>query len=365
LFRPKTAEVPEEELPKLALSDGSAPIEEKAAPPEHREEALYVEDSGLQPFPDHIEESSRPRVSLFVGSALLALVLAAGVTYAMRLSEKPVAMPPITAADPGPAKIVPSAAPADNDQQKKLTHDRLDGAHNEDQSKLVTPGNLEVAEVPASPGGDNNRVSRVIAPAGPGFDLRTSISDALPSADRPVTDVAAESDDNGHSPTKAGTLVVGSVVGSKTAAEADAGKLFPLASPVLPPPATPPADTGAASPSAHAPSGLTQMDAVINGNGSPIPINADPLGINGGDKAAADASAGAVPKRGRSPEPVGVAMSGATPAPNNGAAAADSASAVPAAPTRVPIPPIRPVFPNNAGRPLPSLPAVASSGDVY
>jgi hypothetical protein len=110
------------------------------------------------------------------------------------------------------------------------------------------------------------------------------------------------------------------------------------------------------------------MDAALNGKGVPIPINTDPLGINGGDKAAADASAGAVPKRGRSPEPVGVSMndrSGTTPASYSGVAAADDASAMPASPARVPIPLLRPVFPNKAGKPLSTVPAIASSGDVY
>jgi hypothetical protein len=114
------------------------------------------------------------------------------------------------------------------------------------------------------------------------------------------------------------------------------------------------------------------MDAVINGKGLPIPIDADPLGINGDDKAAADASAGAVPRQGRSPEPVGVALSGpsgATPVPNNGASAVDDASAMPAAAARVPIPLAKPVvLPRKTGNPLPTVPVVppvASSGDVY
>ena len=99
-------------------------------------------------------------------------------------------------------------------------------------------------------------------------------------------------------------------------------------------------------------------------------INADPLAINrGGEKAAVDASADAAPARGRSPEPVGVSMtdaSGAATASDNGAAAAADASAVPAAPVRVPLPPTKPaVFPNKAGKLLPTPPAVASSGDLY
>jgi hypothetical protein len=58
---------------------------------------------------------------------MFAVVLAAGMTYAIVRSERPVVMPPIVSPDPGPAKVVPSGALADIDQQKKLTNDRVDG----------------------------------------------------------------------------------------------------------------------------------------------------------------------------------------------------------------------------------------------
>ena len=110
------------------------------------------------------------------------------------------------------------------------------------------------------------------------------------------------------------------VVGSKAASDDDAGKLPPGASLAVPPSATP-------------------------------------------------AAVGAVPKRGRSPETVGVSVSdasGAAPASDNGAAVADDASPVPAAPARVPIPRPKPVVvPDEAGKLLPTPPAVASPGDLY
>ena len=150
------------------------------------------------------------------------------------------------------------------------------------------------------------------------------------------------------------------VVGSKATSDDGAGKLSPGASPAVPPSATPAAD-GAADASSDAPSGEKQMDPVINGKGSPIPINADPLALNGGGgKAAAD---GATPARRRSPEPASVSVSdtsNAAAASDNGAAAADDGSAVPAAPARVPIPRARPiVLPHKAGKVLPDNPAVA------
>ena len=338
-------------------------MEERAAPPENLDAlALYAEDDGeLPPLADEVEDFSkfRPRRDLFVGGALLAVVLATGVTYAMVQSEKSVAMPPIIAADP--AKIVPAATPADNDQQKKLIHDYVDGAQSADRTKLVTPGSEKVAEVPAS-SGDHNPISRVTEPAGPGFDPPAKADDTV-SADPPVTDLAAGGGESGQiSPKGTRALAVGPempVVGSKATSDDGAGKLSPGASPAVPPSATP-AAAGAADASSDAPSGEKQMDAVINGKGSPIPINADPLALNGGGgKAAAD---GATPARRRSPEPASVSVSdtsNAAAASDNGAAAADDGSAVPAAQVRVPIPRARPiVLPDKAGKVLPDNPAV-------
>jgi hypothetical protein len=111
------------------------------------------------------------------------------------------------------------------------------------------------------------------------------------------------------------------------------------------------------------------MDAIINNEGLSIPVNVDPLATGGGaSKAAADASAAALPTRGPSPEPVGVSAGdagGAAPASDKGTAVADDASAVPTAPTRVPIPRPKPTIPDKASEPLPTPPAAAPSGDLY
>ena len=96
------------------------------------------------------------------------------------------------------------------------------------------------------------------------------------------------------------------------------------------------------------------MDDVINGRGVPIPVNVDPLGVNGGgNKSAADKAAGAAPVRGRLPEPGSVSASAAgaaAPATDNDATGADGASAG-RAPARVPIPPTKPVVPKKASGP--------------
>src|SRR5437763_17071494 len=109
-------------------------------------------------------------------------------------SEKTVAMPPTSAADP--AKIVPAATPADNDQQKKLIHARVDAAQSADQTKPVTLGAEKVAEVPAS-SGDHNPIARVTEPAGPGFDPPAKADDTV-SADPQVTDLAPEGGESGQ-----------------------------------------------------------------------------------------------------------------------------------------------------------------------
>ena len=142
---------------------------------------------------------------------MLAVVLAAGLTYVMIQSENPVAMPPIIAADP--AKIVPAAVPADTDDK--------------------------VAAAPAPSGDASNPISRVVEPTGVGFDPLAKAGDAPASADRAATDVVTGGDDSGQiSPKKARTLIVGPPmppVSSKAASDDDAGKLPLGASPAATP----------------------------------------------------------------------------------------------------------------------------------
>ena len=131
-----------------------------------------TQDGDLPPNHDELDKSeqARPGRGLFIGGALLAVVLSAGVAYVMMTSED---TPPIVAADARPAKVLP----ADDHQQKKLIYDRINAAHGADQTKLVPPGNVRVAAAPDSSGDDNNPISRVIAPGGPGFDPPTQVGD--------------------------------------------------------------------------------------------------------------------------------------------------------------------------------------------
>jgi hypothetical protein len=333
LFGPQTAELQSDELPKMAPSGGSALVDEGPVPPDDPDApAVYADDDGeLEPFHDDTLEFRlrRPRPSLLVGGALLAVVLAAVLTYVMVESEKSV---------------------------------RVDRGRSAEQTRLVAPGSGKVAEVPASPGNDNNPISRIIEPAGPGFDPPAKTSEAPGSTDRLATDAAAGGDNSAQ---KARTLILRPAM----PASDDGGK---PASGAGPPSATPAADAAAADTSSHASSGATQMDAVINGRGLPIAINPDPLGINGSAyKAAADSSAGGAPApKGlaeRAPAASASDASGAAPASDNGAAgAADASAAVLAAPARVPIPRGKPMaIPDKADKPLPPPPPVAFSGDLY
>jgi hypothetical protein len=98
------------------------------------------------------------------------------------------------------------------------------------------------------------------------------------------------------------------------------------------------------------------VDLVDHGKGLSIPVNADPSALNGGgDKAAADASAGAGPagaSRVPGDAPASDTADDASTS-DNGGAGVDDASAAFAAPAVVPIPPARPVH----------MPVVARPGD--
>jgi hypothetical protein len=171
LSRPEAAEPEEDESPKVGPFGDSTPVEARRFRRRTGRLVHYVEDGEPPPRSHEIEELNyrRPRRSLFVGGALLAVVLAAGLTYVMIQSENPVAMPPTDAADP--AKIVPAATPADTDDK--------------------------MAAAPAPSGDASNPISRVVEPTGVGSDPLAKAGDAPASADHPATDVATGGDDAG------------------------------------------------------------------------------------------------------------------------------------------------------------------------
>jgi hypothetical protein len=70
LFRPNAVEPQDDELPKVAASNGSASVDEEAVPPEDRDAlARYIEDGEPTSRPHEIEELShrRPRAASLWG----------------------------------------------------------------------------------------------------------------------------------------------------------------------------------------------------------------------------------------------------------------------------------------------------------
>jgi hypothetical protein len=287
----------------------------------------------------------------------------------MMRGERGGGAPPIITADATPAKIAPAVAPADNDEPNKLFHDRVDGADGASGTKLVTPGDEPVAAAPAAPADENNPISRVIEPGGPGFDPPSKPADAGAAAaaeaaggnDHPVTDAAAgDSGDNGQiAPKKVRTVVVRpdmTVVSSKAASADDAGKLPPGANP-----AVPPSDDGAAAADA---SGKAQADAGVDGGGkgAAAPVAADAAAGGNGRAAGGGAPPGSVPASG----------GGGGAAPDAGAAAsadggAGGGDAAPAA--KPPVPASKPAVvatrsftPTDPAQAKPGKAAAASGG---
>jgi hypothetical protein len=315
LFRPKAAKSQQDELTIMAFCDGAAVDDAYADEPLPHPDALalHAEDDGELPL---LRSHRRPSRCLFIGAVLVAAILAAGLTYMTARGERSVASSLITAAVAAPAKIVPAAVPANNDEQKKLIQDRVKGAQSLDQAKLVAACDNKVLVVPASSGDGNNPVS-VVDPAAHALDLPAKDGEVHASADHPATNVAGGGDDSGQtSPKKVRTFFVGPdvpVVASKTADDAGAGNLPAGVSPAVPP-SSAIFPVSAVDAGWDAASGETQMDAVINGKVSPIAVSADPLGIDGGaHKQVAAASAGAEAARGSSAEPGVSVFHGAYP----------------------------------------------------
>jgi hypothetical protein len=132
----------------------------------------YGDDAEVPPYPDDdLEVHGKRGVprSLVAIAGILALVLVGVLGFVMlRPGSGGTGTPPIISADAGPTKISPPEPPSSgDDQQNKLIYDRVDngaGSGTAD-TKLVTPGNEPIADVPATD--TNNPIARVILPGGP------------------------------------------------------------------------------------------------------------------------------------------------------------------------------------------------------
>jgi hypothetical protein len=383
-----------------ALPRGAAVLPPKAAAPELQGDGAPVEK-------DSDPEPRRPRRRLLVGGAFIAILLAAGAPFMIMRSGSSVTTPIVTA-DQTAAKIELAAVPTAHREQSKLVSDRVEGADGADKIKPVTPASDGIAASPASQGEGKSPLSQVdagIPPSDAGAELPPS----------PPVDPVANVDSNGASAkTEVGSVNHGSGLpipavadpsaikngDDKPAADASAGAA-PMAVAAPEPGDVPASDAArggasasdggepaprmplsgakadAADPVAEASPAKTEVDP---GKGLPIPVNADPSAIKGADdKLAVDASAAAAPA-GAAPTPGDVPISdtaGDASASDSGGPSLEDASAAPAAPVVVPLPPPRPadravasrsdgaVGAKKAGEPLPSPPAVASSGGAF
>lgn len=258
----------------------------------------FGDDAEVPPYPedDELEPLRRRGVprSLVVIVGILALVLVGVLGFVMlRPGASSDGAPPIIAADAGPTKIAPPVAPSNgnNDQQNKLIYDRVDSSSSgaaAPDSKLVTPGNQQIASVPS--GEDpNNPISRVILPGGPApvvpgtADAGASDTGTADTGNAAATSSDANADSIG--PRKVRTVIVrpdGTIVSSDAvpasgdapaAGTNDAAPAAPPPAPVVPPVATND-DTAAIS------GGRSGQDLPITANPAPAgngSVNAAPV----------------------------------------------------------------------------------------
>jgi hypothetical protein len=226
------------------------------------EHAVKTEDRlEASPTRHDVGEGAEPRSrrGLLVAGICLAALSGAGVSYVLMRIETPAASSVAVTVDRSPATIAPAAspapAPADHDPEKKPIQDRIVEASGADDAKM--------AAAAAAP-------SPVPEPA----------KAAGPAGDRPVKEMQAAAASQDH-PTIAeagGGNGNGQVLPGKAVATGGASRAV-----------EPSSQTAALGAGVREPS-RTQMDDVLNGTGSPIPVNPDPLGIDEGKGAPAGKS---------------------------------------------------------------------------
>ena len=253
--------------PHAEVAEVPAPVEEETylddVPPfaEETGEEFPLEslepipgyEDELPPFPDEELSAMTPRRSgrgLMFIAVLLAVVIVGGLGFILfRSGGTGTSPPPIIASDKTPTKIAPADTAANDtaDHQNKLVYERVGTDTDTNGTNLVTPGKEAITDIPPVPGeGTNNAISRVIAPAGPGFDT--------PIDQNGDTTNTADSSTDGSSigPKKVRTVVVrpdGTIVsssatpadGGDTTAPADTTPPATDATTAPPPAATPPA----------------------------------------------------------------------------------------------------------------------------
>ena len=217
----------------------------------------YGDDAELSPYPEDDElapwAGAVPR-SLVAVAGILAVVLVGVLAFVMlRPGSGGTGTPPIITADAGPTKIAPPEPPSagnGDQQQNKLIYDRVDPSANNSapaDTKLVTPGNQPIAQVPSTD--TNNPIARVILPGGPATDAPGAASNGT-AGDNGANAATDTADAQSLGPRKVRTVIVrpdGTIVSSDAApAPGDA----PASTDAVP---TPPATTATETPAAPTP----------------------------------------------------------------------------------------------------------------
>jgi SPOR domain len=256
----------------------------------------YGEDENAPPYGEEVavaEGLRRPRRSLIVVGAVVAVALVGGVAVAMfRSGGASSGPPPTIVADGAPTKITPddapSAASSDADAQNKLIYDRVNSAEANTNTTLLTPDSGPIKD-PASTGAADNAISRVILPGGPGFDAPTAEgatqapAPGSAAAANPAANDSADVDES-MGPRKVRTVVVrpdGTILSNNTApAAAEPAPAPPPAASAGPAPAAPVTDDTAAIAGSNALAITSDRSAAAAGPASPPNVAAPPAPAN-------------------------------------------------------------------------------------
>ncbi len=239
----------------------------------------YESDDEFPPFPeDEMVEGRRRRSgrAFAVIAVMLAVVAVGGAAVFLYSGDgSGNAPPPIIAADNGPTKVAPDTpdVPAESDSQSKLIYDRVAGTGEANDTRLVT-GQSEIGNVPADDGVDeDNPISRVIIPGGPGIDSPTAPGAGETATSVPEIPDAPSDDQPGIGPRMVRTVVVkpdGTIVSSEATGVDEDGNALPGTD----------EDASMAADDDLLPSPpRTEMDSVLEGGD--LPVNPDPLGNPG------------------------------------------------------------------------------------
>ena len=181
---PRAAASPPKSVYGNEENDDLDPLAELAGLPDESEHdefpldgfgELQADDDEVEPapFPEgdlaSMMEPRRSRVPLVLAS-VIGVVLVGGIAVAMfRPASTEGTVPPVIVADGAPTRITPDQTAAADTEQSKLIYDRVNSGEQGAEATVLTPSEQPMA-VPSDVAGADNPISRVIIPAGPGFD---------------------------------------------------------------------------------------------------------------------------------------------------------------------------------------------------